>query len=715
MTQKSHSHQPLKVYLCDLTHDTVILVSDTIPINIGFIGAYANKIHGKNIELSFFKYPNTVIQAIKDNPPDVIALSNYSWNSNLSEMMVGLAKKYNPNVVTIQGGTNFPHDNESQLSFLMKRPNTDVYVELEAEVAFSELLTKILDARDGGASLFDGTEMPGCVYLVPSARHSANPVFVKGQMPVRVRELDDIPSPYLNGMLDSFFDGKLTPFLETNRGCPFSCTFCHTGNEYFNKINMFSMERVKEEILYIAPKMAERGIVNLHLADTNFAMYPRDKEICEVLLETQKKYGWPRQVMATTGKNSKERVIEITSIMGNTFSVNMSVQSMDPSVLKNINRSNIKLNHYMEINKQLNATGRATKGEVIIGLPGETRQSFVHGLQQILEAGTSTICCYSLMLLHGTRFKEPAYREEFQIKGKYRIVPLNYGEYDGDRIFDIEETGIANKDMSFDDYLWIRRLSLMIEVLHNSRPFHELFKYVSSYEYSLFDFIMRVNDSFDSAPEKVKEVVNGFLNETKGELWNSEEELVAHYRRDENYNRLLKGEVGGNIIYKYKAMSLAFYNEAWVDFIAQICQKILSEKIQNPEAQQKAFEDINLLAVYVKNKLKGLLNVHGEVAPSSMTSPYDIQTWSKSQDGLALNAFKFLEPIQYEFEYSEGQLAERTDLFKRYGTHANALSKIVTRVSNVESLFRKINIHGAHQKEGPENKVDQFIRYTLSN
>src|SRR3990167_6279572 len=102
MTQKSHSHQPLKVYLCDLTHDTVILVSDTIPINIGFIGAYANKIHGKNIELSFF----------------------------------------------------------------------------------------------------DGTEMPGCVYLVPSARHSANPVFVKGQMPVRVRELDDIPSPYLNGMLD---------------------------------------------------------------------------------------------------------------------------------------------------------------------------------------------------------------------------------------------------------------------------------------------------------------------------------------------------------------------------------------------------------------------------------------------------------------------------------------------------------------------------------
>ena len=30
----------LKVYLCDLTYDTIILVSDTIPINIGFIGSY---------------------------------------------------------------------------------------------------------------------------------------------------------------------------------------------------------------------------------------------------------------------------------------------------------------------------------------------------------------------------------------------------------------------------------------------------------------------------------------------------------------------------------------------------------------------------------------------------------------------------------------------------------------------------------------------------
>ena len=88
--------KPLKVYLCDLTHETVILVSDTIPVNVGYIGSYAKKIHKDLIDISLFKYPNTVIDAIKKNPPDVLGLSNYSWNSLLSERIANIAKLMNP-------------------------------------------------------------------------------------------------------------------------------------------------------------------------------------------------------------------------------------------------------------------------------------------------------------------------------------------------------------------------------------------------------------------------------------------------------------------------------------------------------------------------------------------------------------------------------------------------------------------------------------------
>ena len=92
------------------------------------------------IEISLFKYPQSLIEAIIDDPPDVLALSNYSWNSNLSERICEIAKEIKPEIITVQGGTNFPHKKREQLIFLLNRPNTDIHVELESEVSFSNLI-----------------------------------------------------------------------------------------------------------------------------------------------------------------------------------------------------------------------------------------------------------------------------------------------------------------------------------------------------------------------------------------------------------------------------------------------------------------------------------------------------------------------------------------------------------------------------------------------
>ncbi|MSR76835.1 MAG: radical SAM protein [Candidatus Omnitrophica bacterium] len=703
----------LKIYLCDLTHDTLVLVSDTIPINIGFIAAYAKKIYGEDIEVSLFKYPASVIEAIQNNPPDVIALSNYSWNSRLSEHVAGIAKQANPDVITSMGGTNFPHRSELQLGFMLQYPNTDVFVELEGEIAFSNLVGRILESRGNRKKVFE-KPVDGCVFIVPESRNSSEPLLLKGMPPERLKSLDDIPSPYLSGLLDHFFDGRLTPFLETNRGCPFACTFCHTGNQYFNHINMFSFERIRDEIRYVGPYMKKHGIKNLHIADTNFGMYVRDKEICQELLTAQTQYGWPLQIMATTGKNKKEHVIEITQMLGNTFSVNMSVQSMDPQVLENIKRANIKLDHYVAVNKTLTERGRSTKGELIVGLPGETKETFTRGVQNILEAGVSMVCTYSLMLLHGTPFQEPEYRNEFQIKGKYRIVPLNFGEYGGKRIFDYEEVGIANKDMSFEDYLWIRGLAMMVEVLHNSRPFNEFFRYAASFDIKLFDFILRVYGAMDSAPGDVKKIFEGFITETKGELWNSAEEMLHFYEKDANYKALYHGEIGGNVIYKYKAMSLAFAADAWADYLMQICIQIAHEKLSR-EKWKETEEEINLLNQFVKMKLKGVLNHEGDLTPKSLECNVDIVGWMKSPEGTPLSRFMRDHTIRYDFLFTEDQLAVRRDQFLRYGIHANALSKIVTRVSNVESLFRKIISTESNFTDSKDASHDDFVRYTLSN
>ena len=67
--------------------------------------------------------------------------------------------------------------------------------------------------------------------------------------------------------------------------CPFTCSFCHTGNDYFHKLNKFSEKRVKDEIFYIGKKAGALGITNLHFADVNFGMYPQDRLTCEFLVE----------------------------------------------------------------------------------------------------------------------------------------------------------------------------------------------------------------------------------------------------------------------------------------------------------------------------------------------------------------------------------------------------------------------------------------------
>ena len=88
---------------------------------------------------------------------------------------------------------------------------------------------------------------------------------------------------------------------------------------------------------------------------------------------------------------------------------------------------------------------------------------------------------YTLMLLHGTEFKDPEYRKRFGYEGKFRIVPLNYGEYDSVKVFDYEEVAIQTDSTSFQDYLDLRGMALFIESLINGRPFDELFSYAEKF------------------------------------------------------------------------------------------------------------------------------------------------------------------------------------------------------------------------------------------
>ena len=317
-----------------------------------------------------------------------------------------------------------------------------------------------------------------------------------------------------------------------------------------------------------------------------------------------------------------------------------------------------QLDDFIRINKHLQESGRTTKGELIMGMPGESKESFLQGVEQMIDAKVSFVCIYTLMLLTGTEFKNPQYLKEHGIKGKYRVVPLNFGQYEGSKVLDCEEVGIESNDMSFDDYLYLRGFALLTETLHNGRPFEELFRYALSLGVGRMGLLRRLYDNVPRAPQEVQNLVKMFLDETRDELWDSEEELIAHYQNEEEYGRLHRGEVGGNLIYKYKTLGIGLTVGSWIDYITDTLHEIIGEKVDTTD-QPRAKEQLGLLAEFCQSKLAGLLAPDSNLGSRFLNSKYDITGWLQDDEGVSIDDYSRDDSIDYEFYYTDDQMAAR--------------------------------------------------------
>jgi len=239
--------EKLTIYLGDLTYDTVTISNEVFPLNVAYVASYCIKKFGNAVNIELFKYPQDLERAIKESPPDILGLSNYCWNKRLGLEIFRILSSYNPNSLKIMGGPNFPADIPSQQKFMDDSPEIDVYVPIDGETGFSNIVEKALQAnspKDIKEKVLENT-IEGCISRdVNGKLQYSNPV-------IRISQLDEIPSPYLTGLMDKFFDGNLSPMVQTNRGCPFRCTFCTDGSNLVQQVNKFSLDRVNLEPQYV--------------------------------------------------------------------------------------------------------------------------------------------------------------------------------------------------------------------------------------------------------------------------------------------------------------------------------------------------------------------------------------------------------------------------------------------------------------------------------
>ena len=365
----------------DLTYNTIIVSTESLPINIGFIASYCIKKFGTKVDITLFKYIDDLENALSESPPDILGLSNYCWCQNVSQEMFKLFTEKNPNGLRVWGGPNYPIDASSQRKFFQKFSNFDIlYVPIDGEVGFSNIVEKSLQTNPVNIrnSILQ-SPIDGCVIKNPEGR------LLYSLEDTRIKNLDEIPSPYLTGLVDKFFDDNLIPMLQTNRGCPFSCSFCTDGRDAVNMVNRFSKERTKAEIDYIATHV-KKTVHSMFISDLNFGMIPGDIETCNAITDVQTRFDYPHKLLTTTGKNNKKKIIESIKSLSNSLSLSMSVQSMDDQVLKNIKRDNISKDVMLELAPVIKENNMNTVAEVILGLPGETYQSHLETIRKLISA-----------------------------------------------------------------------------------------------------------------------------------------------------------------------------------------------------------------------------------------------------------------------------------------------------------------------------------------
>jgi hypothetical protein len=181
---------------------------------------------------------------------------------------------------------------------MLQNPEIDIYCLGEGDFLATDIVKIFLDC-DKSLEKFRHQVIDSTMYRQPDGG-----VIIK-EVKARRRELNDIPSPFLTGIMDDLFDGHLAPMIETNRGCPFTCSFCVQGESWWSKVNYFDKERIREEIDYIGRLVAQRcpSMGTLRIADSNYGMFKQDVEIAGWIGESQKKYNYPTFIDATTGKN----------------------------------------------------------------------------------------------------------------------------------------------------------------------------------------------------------------------------------------------------------------------------------------------------------------------------------------------------------------------------------------------------------------------------
>lgn len=222
------------------------------PISLGYLAACLKK-HGFSAEiLNVGSDTRLSVEGMRrfllHRRPGIIGLSAYQRNMFFLSGLADLCKSVLPASHIVIGGpqaTFLPNEALAEL------PSMDLICRSEGEVALLSLANRVREGR----SLRDLEGWSG---------RNPDGTFWSGSRLDGASDLDEYPSPYLDGSLDPGRSEEA--ILLGSRGCPYRCAFCYTPRAFGKKVRFHSVERVLEEMRWIS----RQGVERFWFADPSF-------------------------------------------------------------------------------------------------------------------------------------------------------------------------------------------------------------------------------------------------------------------------------------------------------------------------------------------------------------------------------------------------------------------------------------------------------------
>lgn len=398
-----------------------------------------------------------VYDRIISEKPDFVSFSCYIWNIKKTLRLCSMLKE--KGIVIALGG---PEVSYCQKAMLESNPFVDFVLSGEGEKTVPALLRALIAG--------DKTDIAGVSY------RSGDSLIISQGAPI---DFEKTASPYCEEYFSAL--GTRIAYIESSRGCPFSCAFCLSGR--CGKVRFLPLDRVKGEMLMLTAN----GAKTVKFVDRTFNC--NAKRAYEILSFIKEEYGRkiPYGVCFHFEIAADILTEELFDIIGTlpkgAVQFEVGIQSFNENTLKKINRKTDTASVEANVKRLLSFGNCHVHIDLIAGLPEEDYAGFVSGFNRAYNIGANMLQLGFLKILHGSPMCEnkQEYPCTYSSEPPYEVISTPY---------------ISEKELGL-----LHICENELERLYNSARFPRTLSYVTRFMHS-YDLFLGFGEFLIARGEK---------------------------------------------------------------------------------------------------------------------------------------------------------------------------------------------------------------------